>query len=787
MPEALSSILNPEELAPSHAYTSKSETATVPTSELYVPTWNPRPVIDEEELLDLMAYIENDGIIPRIILWRGNGQPPCAIISGQMRTEAYRRLGKTYIEAEIYDISLQKAKIMALAANKSNKPHWLGEFEALANIEKENPDLSNVELKPAGWNNKRVSYALSLNKLLTPTARELIRQSKRKKLTQSKLFTEKDNKDASDDAIWQFTERVAYCLSPLLSNPSREAAQAQTEKAVQVIIDHQLSSIQTADFVAFILAGGNITEYQPTAKVRKARPAKTSPPPNSGTSQNTGILSTSEAQKTATPKEVHHSTLPSELYDKVVELGPNHVAKAPAPHADSPTESAQPKHASQQAMGTAETLAWDTLAGISLISVIKAKIKKGERPSLGEFFLLLGHLLKKPFKWTAKKGIKGIFHGLKWVWKNFIESLKITGLYPFFRAVCVLASMAFILWFAWQTYNYGWMKPVRVIGSRIPIVSWFFKPSQPSPEVSSSTPAPAPAVVVSRPVEAKEKTKSETKPAPAGISYSGVKPWDNSLEDQAYLEAELAALPPNALIQSVAFTPGAMNFDMASRRLADISDGEKYSVRLGADKRKVLTIVTSASNCVLTFQPDLLGGAAKMEIYWEDVQALHVNVIQAVRPLGAPSKLYQLALFVSDGKKPLIVQTNGASNLERLVSALEFDLKNSRGSYAPITGLPYLNQGLRLGGEGKITTLWAGSPADKAGVKLGEYAWSLDQNTKQQQPLANLENGLRSLASGTYDFYVVTGAEWAKAVNNRDYNHSYSFNPARQKVALSVP
>src|SRR5271157_4772028 len=117
MSDIISSSINPEELAPTHAYTGQTETAMVLVSELYVPTWNPRPVIDEDELLDLMNYIENGGLIPPIMLWHGDGQAPRAIISGQMRTEAYRRLGKTQIKAEICDIPLQKAKITALTAN----------------------------------------------------------------------------------------------------------------------------------------------------------------------------------------------------------------------------------------------------------------------------------------------------------------------------------------------------------------------------------------------------------------------------------------------------------------------------------------------------------------------------------------------------------------------------------------------------------------------------------------------------------------------------------------------
>ena len=102
--------------------------------------------------------------------------------------------------------------------------------------------------------------------------------------------------------------------------------------------------------------------------------------------------------------------------------------------------------------------------------------------------------------------------------------------------------------------------------------------------------------------------------------------------------------------------------------------------------------------------------------------------------------------------------------MERLVSALEFYIKLSGHNAAPLTGLPYLNQGVRLDKDGEIATLWGNSPIDKAGLVLGDFIWSVGTKTDHQQSKTELETGLQNLKSGSNPFYYVTADGWKKSL-----------------------
>ncbi len=891
---------NPEELTPSREYTGKSETALVPLSELYVPTWNPRPVIDEDELLALMAYIQNGGIIPRIMLWQGDGQPatssselaqpsrdprlaasaqvPLAIISGQMRAEAYRRLGKTHIEAEIYDISLQKAKILALTANTANKPHWLGEFEALANIQTEYPDLYNVELRPAGWNDKRVSYALSLTKLLTPAAKQLIRQSKRKKLTDGKLFRTDLTQDPADKATWELTEYVAYRLSPLLDNPSLEAAQAQAEKAVQVIIDHQLSSAQTADLVTHLLAGGDSTQYQPAAKVRKAR-----------TTVRSSELGSSQPKPT-TP----NSPL---LTSNSTPQAPNSIPPVhPSPTPDSPHP---------QTPGSTGQVFWEWVAGISFISQIKSKLKKGEPLSLGEKTMVSGWRFVKGIGWVLKHALKLSLEVLKIGWKflkeadKFVEknagkkvskvlrwvtALVIVGglwygyhLHPLHRLklwVCKVFAAAWVSSPAVsslpdkasitqsstvaespkeesspqttrrasaprsQTEGQGLNVPIshkQEIGASAPrsqtegqdlnvpishkqeIGASALRsqtegqdlnvPISPKQEVGTSAPrsqtegrglnvpiSPKPEIGASAP---RSQTEGQGLNVPIshkqeiGASAPAVTAFtEGSGLTQSYLEMEIAALPPNSVIESFSFTPDeGMGLTMASRRVSDLTDRDKFTMKLGRAAKKILTVNATTTNFTVTYQDadqigGFLNGTSKMDYYWEDVKAIHVNTIQS-----AAGAIYQMTLVAAEAKQPFTVQCHSPADLQHLVSALKFWFKTFRGTAAPpvlIQGMPYLSQGLRLNNDSALDLLWADSPAAKAGLVLGDRIWSLEKNTDNRQSKTQLETALQALAPGQHILYKVTAEGWQRALADMRANQLDTLMPLRHRVRLNL-
>ena len=126
-----------------------------------------------------------------------------------------------------------------------------------------------------------------------------------------------------------------------------------------------------------------------------------------------------------------------------------------------PAASTSVPSAHQASMGAAETLAWDTAAGISVITQIKAKIKKGERPSFFEALLLTGHTLWKVAEWLCKHAYRIGKPLVKLVWKMFKESLrsalKVFGptVYRITSALLGIAFLGVCAWVAWDSYAHG--------------------------------------------------------------------------------------------------------------------------------------------------------------------------------------------------------------------------------------------------------------------------------------------------------------------------------------------
>ena len=116
---------------------------------------------------------------------------------------------------------------------------------------------------------------------------------------------------------------------------------------------------------------------------------------------------------------------------------------------------------------------------------------------------------------------------------------------------------------------------------------------------------------------------------------------------------------------------------------------------------------------------------------------------------------------------------------------MEYFIKSAQGKYVPVTGMPYLNQGMVLGDEGKITALWAGSPAEKAQVQIGDHLWSINGGT-HQTPSA-LEAQLQALPSGNQEIEVVTPKDWDAEVEKENRLHSKQFHPNLSGFELEVP
>jgi hypothetical protein len=229
---------------------------------------------------------------------------------------------------------------------------------------------------------------------------------------------------------------------------------------------------------------------------------------------------------------------------------------------------------------------------------------------------------------------------------------------------------------------------------------------------------------------------------------------------------------------------------------------------VGHDKKSIVSASPNPSGLTLAFQGGLsiggisgglLGDAPKngLEFYWIDVKAIHCNGIGGVTDQN--QMLNQSTWVLPSPRKPITVRAATAEDLKRLVLAMEYFIRAANGGHgAPISGLPYINQGVILGGWNEVKVLWAGSPAEKAGVVLGGRLWSLERDATRQSGRNAMEKALQTLAPGKHILFGVASADWDKAQGAKIQKYKMSnsnisvevpvdFNPIRQQLELIVP
>ena len=139
--------------------------------------------------------------------------------------------------------------------------------------------------------------------------------------------------------------------------------------ALEQVISRRLAKLQTKALVAWMAGGKPVGEFDP-AKVKRRSTVRSL--------QSTGKETSS--QETQSPKpEVATSPnapIPSKTLGDKFGSPPRNDSKV--------------KQSKTPVMGTAESLFWGQLAGVSLVSRIRSKIKKEERPTLGESLILVG-------------------------------------------------------------------------------------------------------------------------------------------------------------------------------------------------------------------------------------------------------------------------------------------------------------------------------------------------------------------------------------------------------------
>jgi predicted metalloprotease with PDZ domain len=85
-----------------------------------------------------------------------------------------------------------------------------------------------------------------------------------------------------------------------------------------------------------------------------------------------------------------------------------------------------------------------------------------------------------------------------------------------------------------------------------------------------------------------------------------------------------------------------------------------------------------------------------------------------------------------------------------------------------------------------VEVLWANSPADKAGLNLGDMVWSVEKNAQDQPDRKKLEAALQTLTTGPHTLYIVSPADRNAGLVQMNAANSNVFNPKRHKVVLTI-
>jgi hypothetical protein len=442
--------------------------------------------------------------------------------------------------------------------------------------------------------------------------------------------------------------------------------------------------------------------------------------------------------------------------------------------------------------GISETVLLDWLADIPVLARVKAKRKKGKSLSGGEWCLLVGHKIGNGFGHGFKLLLKLFKPFIKfghWVWKMVIEALKELGIYKYAKAIFTLVVVAIAIWFTWEAFHYGVMRPVEMIWSKIHHQSVVTE--------ESPTPVPTPQPEVSTLMSLANSAMTHLKPKPTSIPtptviYQPSVLFTNTVYDPKLLEQEIAAVPANSVIKAYPLQPDeTMPGDLAASRLQDLTNSDKYTMKLGSGTEKVLSVMPSATNFTLNYKStdviSIFGGSqGQLNFFWEDVKYIHSDEIDVETKV--PSVMYQCSLIVSDSKDALTIQCATADDLKHLVSTMEYFIRNSRlGHDAQPGSMPYSNQGLQLNGDCVVEKLWANSPVDQAGVQLGDMLWSLEKDQFYPPDRKKLEAGLDAMQPGPHTLFIASNADFTKAESDSSFGRASSLNPKRRAVSLNLP
>ncbi len=312
----------------------------------------------------------------------------------------------------------------------------------------------------------------------------------------------------------------------------------------------------------------------------------------------------------------------------------------------------------------------------------------------------------------------------KFGWLDFVKGI---------WSIAILAFIVFFLKCAWHDFKTGESK--RYLSD------------------AKATPA-----VANNPSGSNEATNAE----PTSIHNSSFKiqnsdaiasvapvAWNASIESFTQLSNEFLPIPNYCLVKAILPPPMArMDEAMAVNLLSRLGDSSKYSVWYGNDSVTVESAVANPESLTLAF-----GGKDSVVLDWNGLKALHCDELQVVANHNLQI-IYQCGLVSSQLEKAIEVECPSQDDFNNLVSALLYWGK----TVAP-SGLPYLHQGMVIENSGLVAVIWAGSPADQAGMKIDDAVWGVGQNGARKPKPIEVVNQLDALSPGKHELYVIRDAK----------------------------
>lgn len=284
------------------------------------------------------------------------------LLGGHMRREAALSLGWGTLEALILDLSPEEAELEMILDNRIIELPWLDQYKIIERYKAKNPKMSQEEIGThLGVDQVTISRALKTMKALNQASRDLV---------YSVCIKPGGKADGG--------KMVALALASL-EDPEK------VEQALKVALDRKLTEAQAKKLVEHVQASNPAVSFNhqkaPTPKVKAPKTL------TSATEANPAVTNSTEPTQPAdhSPKTPTPSTGSMSEGEQVT--GSSHRSGEPV----------QAKHAPR--LEGSEQLLWEAAAGVSVISRIKAKVKKGERPSFFEALLLAAHAL-----WTGLAG-----------------------------------------------------------------------------------------------------------------------------------------------------------------------------------------------------------------------------------------------------------------------------------------------------------------------------------------------------------------------------------------------